>query len=141
LVADGVPPAPMSNELKAIEHWFLKSWPDFRGSDSLDIPLSEFGCQGLELDYVGLCWGGDLVWSWERTVWVPRRMRAPNWQEIRQPDASRYRLNAYRVLLTRAREGLCIYIPRGSAEDPTRNPREFDAIADSLLAAGCSVCQ
>jgi Schlafen group 3, DNA/RNA helicase domain len=139
LVADGVPPAPMSNELKSIENWFLKSWPDFRGSDSLDTPLSEFGCQGLELDYVGLCWGGDLPWSREQARWVPRRMRAPSWQAILKNEAARHRVNAYRVLLTRAREGLCIYIPHGSAEDPTRNPLEFDAIADALLAAGCAV--
>jgi len=137
LVADGVPPAPISNELKTIEHWFLKSWPDFRGSDSLEIPLSEFGCQGLELDYVGLCWGGDLVWSSNSAGWVPRRMTAPNWQVIRQQEATRYRLNTYRVLLTRAREGICIYVPRGCTDDPTRPPAEFEAIAETLLEAGC----
>lgn len=63
LVAEGIPPAPISNDLKFIENWFLRSWPDFRGSDSLEVPLSEFGCQGLELDYIGLCWGGYLIWS------------------------------------------------------------------------------
>jgi hypothetical protein len=139
LVADGLPPAPMSSELHAIENWFLRSWPDFRGSDALEIPLSEFGCQGLELDYVGLSWGGDLVWSNDPRSWVPRRMRAPTWQVIRQPESVRYRLNSYRVLLTRAREGLFIYIPRGSVDDPTRSPREFDAIADALAAAGCLI--
>jgi hypothetical protein len=139
LVADGLPPAPMSNELHAIENWFLRSWPDFRGSDSLEVPLSEFGCQGLELDYVGLTWGGDLVWSRNPPSWIPRRMRAPNWQVIRRSDAARYRVNSYRVLLTRAREGLCIYVPKGSAADPTRNPQELDAIADTLVAAGCSM--
>ena len=137
LLADGLPPAPMSNELHAIENWFLRSWPDFRGSDSLELPLSEFGCQGLELDYVGLSWGGDLVWSQETSSWIPRRMRAPAWQVIRRRQAAQHRLNAYRVLLTRAREGLCIYVPRGSAVDPTRSPQEFDAIADVLLGAGC----
>jgi hypothetical protein len=138
LVADGLPPAPMSNELRAIENWFLRTWPDFRGSDSLEIPLSEFGCQGLELDYVGLTWGGDLVWSQNPGSWIPRRMIAPKWHVIRRPDAARYRLNAYRVLLTRAREGLCIHVPKGSSDDPTRSPRDFDAIAESLVAAGCS---
>jgi hypothetical protein len=139
LIADGLPLAPMSNELHAIENWFLRSWPDFRGSDALEVPLSEFGCQGLELDYVGLSWGGDLIWSHNPPSWIARRMRAPAWQVIRRPESARYRLNSYRVLLTRAREGLCIYIPRGSADDPTRSPREFDAIADALRAAGCVI--
>jgi hypothetical protein len=138
LVADGLPPAPMSNELHTIENWFLRSWPDFRGSDSLEVPLSEFGCQGLELDYVGLTWGGDLIWSGNPPVWMPRRMKAPTWQVIRRLDRARYRLNSYRVLLTRAREGLCIYVPKGSIDDPTRNPSDFDAIFETLVAAGCS---
>jgi hypothetical protein len=139
LIADGLPPAPISNELHAIENWFLRTWPDFRGSDSLEVPLSEFGCQGLELDYVGLAWGGDLIWSQHPPSWIPRRMRAPTWQVIRRPDTARFRLNSYRVLLTRAREGLCIYVSRGSADDPTRSSLEFDAIADALVAAGCAI--
>jgi hypothetical protein len=138
LVADGIPPPPMSNELHAIENWFLRSWPDFRGSDSLETPLSEFGCQGLELDYVGLTWGGDLVWSGNPPSWIPRRMRAPTWQVVRRSDRARYRLNSYRVLLTRAREGLCIHVPKGASDDPTRSPSDFDAIAEILVAAGCS---
>jgi hypothetical protein len=139
LVADGLPPPPMSKELHVIENWFLRCWPDFRGSDALEMPLSEFGCQGLELDYVGLSWGGDLVWSQTSPSWIPRRMRAPTWQAIRRTDVARYRLNSYRVLLTRAREGVCIYVPRGSADDPTRSRLEFSAIADALVAAGCAV--
>ena len=64
-------------------------------------------------------------------------MRAPGWQLIRRTESARYRINSYRVLLTRAREGLCIYVPTGCAADPTRTPQEFDAIADTLVAAGC----
>jgi hypothetical protein len=75
LVAEGLPLAPRSNELDAIAHWFLKPYQDYRSAGALETPLSEFGCQGLELDYVGLCWGGDLVW---RDGWVPRSMAAPN---------------------------------------------------------------
>src|SRR4029077_15000160 len=122
LIADGIPPPPMSADLKEIENWFLKSSPDFRGSDSLERPLSEFGCQGLELDYVGLCWGGDLIWSASSAKWVPRTMRAPTWRQIKRPEKARYRLNAYRVLLTRAREGVCIYVPLGEESDRTRPP-------------------
>lgn len=137
LVADGIPSPPLSSDLDEIANWFLKSWPDFRGSDALEIPLSEFGCQGLELDYVGLCWGGDLLWSNDSSRWVPRRMSAPTWRTIRREEKAQYRLNAYRVLLTRAREGVCLYVSPGSQVDPTRSPVEFDAVAGALVSAGC----
>lgn len=135
LIAEGVPPAPRSNELGPIGHWFLKPQTDFRSAGALELPMSEFGCQGLELDYVGLCWGGDLIWATDQ--WVPRMMRAPKWQIIREAGKQQFRLNGYRVLLTRARAGCVIYVPRGSAEDPTRSPREFDGIFEALQSAGC----
>ncbi len=135
LVAEGLPPAPRSNELDAIANWFLKPFEDFRSSGALETPLSEFGCQGLELDYVGLCWGGDLIW--EAGGWQARTMAAPQWRTVRSPDRAQFRINGYRVLLTRARAGLVIYVPEGEAEDATRSPAEFDAITAALVAAGC----
>jgi hypothetical protein len=135
LVADGLPPTPRSNELDAIAHWFLKPFDDYRSAGALETPLSEFGCQGLELDYVGLCWGGDLIW---RDGWIGRSMAAPRWREISDPARRRHRINGYRVLLTRARAGSVIYIPSGNAEDLTRSPRELDSIATALSMAGCS---
>ncbi len=136
LIGDGVPPAARSNELDPIGHWFLKPYTDFRSSGALETPMSEFGCQGLELDYAGLCWGGDLIWS-ERG-WTPRMMRAPRWQIIREAEKMRFRLNGYRVLLTRARAGMIIFVPPGSVDDATRSPTEADGIANALLAAGCA---
>ncbi|WP_155927396.1 DNA/RNA helicase domain-containing protein [Mesorhizobium sp. C268A] len=65
-------------------------------------------------------------------------MRAPKWQTIRDTGRQQFRLNGYRVLLTRARAGCVIYVPRGNAEDPTRSPRELDGISEVLLAAGCN---
>lgn len=135
LVADGVPPAPRSNELDQIGHWFLKAPPDFRSSGSLETPMSEFGCQGLEIDYAGVCWGGDLIRG--EAGWLPRRMQSPHWRVIGDEAQKRFRINGYRVLLTRARAGLVIYVPEGNAEDATRAPQEFDAVADVLLASGC----
>ncbi|MNV36904.1 hypothetical protein D3C71_1283980 [compost metagenome] len=134
LTAEGLPPAPRSNELDAIAHWFLKPHHDYRASGALETPLSEFGCQGLELDYVGLCWGGDLPWN---DGWAPRTMAAPNWRVIKSDDRRQFRINGYRVLLTRARLGTVIFVPRGAAEDPTRSPDELDAVVETLLAAGC----
>lgn len=135
LVGDGAPPSPRSNELDLVVHWFLRPAGDFRSSNALEVPLSEFVCQGLEIDYAGLFWGNDLIWRDD--AWTPRRMRAPNWQIIRNGDAFQYRLNAYRVLLTRARAGLVIFVPEGDEEDPTRAPADFDEIASALLRAGC----
>ncbi len=135
LVAEGVPPAPRSNELDAIAHWFLKPHTDYRSSVALEVPMSEFGCQGLEIDFACLCWGGDLIW--ESNEWRPRKMSAPKWQVLRDSDKRRFRLNGYRVLLTRARAGLVIYVPMGEEDDPTRAPREMDEIARVLVAAGC----
>jgi hypothetical protein len=137
LIADGVPPTPRSNELGAIGHWFLKPHSDFRSSGALEIPMNEFGCQGLELDYTGLCWGGDLIWKGGH--WLPRQMRAPKWQVQQSADKKRYRINGYRVLLTRARAGLVIFVPQGDASDPTRDPAELDATATALERAGAEI--
>jgi hypothetical protein len=135
LIGEGVPPSPRSNELGPIGHWFLKPYTDFRSAGALEAPMSEFGCQGLELDYTGLCWGGDLIWSHEH--WVPKKMSAPKWQIIREEAKKRFRLNGYRVLLTRARVGSVIFVPRGSDDDPTRLPAEMDDVAYVLETAGC----
>ena len=136
VVGEGIPPTLRSNELSPIGHWFLKPFTDFRSAGALETPMSEYGCQGLELDYVGLCWGGDLIWAGDR--WQPRMMRAPKWQTIHEPEKKRFRLNGYRVLLTRGRAGVVIFVPRGSDDDPTRSPTELDGIAQTLVAAGCA---
>jgi hypothetical protein len=133
LVAEGVPPTPRSNDLDAIGHWFLKPPEDYRSAGALETPLSEYGSQGLELDYVGLCWGNDLIWS---DGWVPRKMSAPRWHSIKSAESRAFRVNSYRVLLTRARAGTVVYVPQGSNDDPTRAPAEFEGISSALLVAG-----
>lgn len=135
LIAEGIPESPRSNELDEVVHWFLKPAGDYRSSNALEKPLSEFVCQGLEIDYTCLCWGSDLIWQDDR--WIPRRMRAPKWT-ISRDDAIQYRLNAYRVLLTRSRAGMVIYVPKGDRTDPTREPELFDAISETLLKSGCT---
>lgn len=142
LVADGIPTSPRSNELKDVVHWFIKPSGDYRSSNTIETPLSEFVCQGLEIDYAGLCWGNDLIWKNENTLpesgeWVPRKMRAPKWSVSRKTEEKQYRINAYRVLLTRSRAGMIIYVPKGDEDDPTRLPADFDSVYDTLIAAGC----
>lgn len=80
--------------------------------------------------------GGDLTWTDEG--WTPRRMSAPRWVRIGVEEKRRFRINAYRVLLTRARAGLIIHVPLGDVEDETRNPDEFEAIAAALVNAGAA---
>ena len=135
LIADGIPLSPRSDELETVVHWFLKPTGDFRSSNALEVPLSEFVCQGLEIDYSGLCWGNDLIW--QNGNWLPRKMRAPNWQLLKKEETQKYRVNTYRVLLTRARAGTIIYVPRGGFDDLTRCPTDFNGIFNTLTAAGC----
>ena len=118
-----------------MENWFLNPPSDVRSSFYLETPATEFGIQGLELDWTGLCWGGDLFPH--NGQWVCRSFKGTKWQNVRQEVTQRYIVNKYRVLLTRAREGAVIWVPRGDSTDPTRPPELFDAVADYL--AGCGI--
>jgi hypothetical protein len=122
-----------------VADWFLRRWPDVRASDALETFATEYDCQGLELDMVGLAWGGDLLWRGD--AWLPRRFAGAGWQTVRSAEEMRHIVNTYRVLLTRARYETVIWVPRGSDPadpwfDRTRDARELDAIADFLRACG-----
>ncbi|MCA3356816.1 MAG: DUF2075 domain-containing protein [Roseomonas sp.] len=122
-----------------IADWFLKRWPDIRSSEALETFATEYDCQGLELDVVGLAWGGDFLRH--AGQWRARRFVGHHWQIVRGIEEQRYILNTYRVLLTRARYETIIWVPPGSAaadpfHDITRPAAEMDALADFLLASG-----
>ena len=118
------------------EKWFLETCDDVRSSYSLEVAASEFECQGLELDWVGLCWGADLTPSADQEAWDYRKFRGAKWQNVRQEAERAFTLNRYRVLLTRARKGLVIWVPKGDPSDITRDPARFDRMYDVLLRAG-----
>lgn len=121
------------------DHWYLADRSDVRSSYQLEVFATEFEIQGLELDWIGLCWGGDFVWSPKRSQWLVRAFRqgkTSKWGEIKSARRELYRRNAYRVLLTRARQGIVIYVPTGQIGDPTRDPAEFEATADFLVTCG-----
>jgi hypothetical protein len=124
-------------ETKEVPDWFLRRWPDIRASDALEAAATEYACQGLELDVVGLAWGGDFIRR--GGAWVARAFSGTSWQRAaKDQDFIR---NTYRVLLTRARYETVIWVPRGSPRidpfhDPTRDAAEMDAIADFLTACG-----
>ena len=91
---------------------------------NMEEVVTEFGCQGLELDMAIVAWGNDFLWNGKS--WELRKMRT----RIPQVDPHQLRMNSYRVLLTRSREGMVIFIP----------PRpEFDLTEHALLAAGARI--
>jgi hypothetical protein len=121
----------------AVAHWFLDRFPpDVRASDALEQVATEFSCQGLELDHVGLCWDADLIRDPRLNCWTPRNFVGTKWQTVRSAEASANQINTYRVLLTRARYETVIFVPNGDADDPTRPPSIYDSIAAFLLACG-----
>lgn len=120
--------------------WFLKPTGDIRSSNQLEIAATEFECQGLELDWATVCWGGDLVRSEDQTEWVPRKIwtgkSGPRWTNVKQVQEKIYALNKYRVLLSRARFGLVIFIPNGEPSDPTHNSIEYQRISNYFQSCG-----
>lgn len=139
LRAEGLEPDSTFHAGYRWDHWYLAAPTDVRSSYQLEVFATEFEIQGLELDWIGLCWGGDFIWSPKHNQWLIRRLRQgekSKWTDIRNEQQQIYRRNAYRVLLTRARQGIVLYIPRGDATDPTRNPDDFDATAKFLISCG-----
>lgn len=118
-------------------HWFLNGSDDVRASNALEDAATEFDVQGLELDWTGVAW--DLNYRRTAGSWQARQFKGTKWQLIGVTTGlgrADYVKNAYRVLLTRARQGMVIFVPRGDAADATRPPADYDAIAEWLAACG-----
>jgi schlafen family protein len=122
-----------------VENWFLNPDGDVRSSFALEQPATEFDIQGLELDWAGLAWGNDLVPG--AGGWRHRQFRGTRWLNVKQEAMQQFIVNKYRVLLTRAREGVVIYVPRGDDEDPTRPRKPNDDIATYLASCGVRVLE
>jgi hypothetical protein len=125
----------------AIAQWYLNDRDDIRSSYVLEVPANEYACQGLEIDFSCVCWGGDLIYSPRSVSWTYRQLSGNKWMSVRDELRCRYVQNTYRVLLTRAREGMAVWIPRGDSSDHTRKPEEFDAVSDFLMAAGVKLLE
>ncbi len=118
-------------------HWFLDGKEDIRSSYYLEDVATEFHIQGLELDWACVTWDGDLRYT--PAGWEHRFFRGDRWNKIRQLQRRTYLKNAYRVLLTRARQGMVIVVPPGERGDPTRRMEFYDPTFEYLKGLGIPV--
>lgn len=128
---------PLAIDVKTqINHvnWFLEGKEDIRSSSFLEDVATEFQVQGLELDWACITWDGDLRYT--KNGWKTYSFVGNNWQNIHKEIRKKYLINAYRVLLTRARQGMVIVVPEGNKEDHTRQPEFYDSTYNYLKNIG-----
>lgn len=123
----------IKNEV-SVANWFLNDKYDVRSSYALEDAVSEFDIQGLELDYTIVAWDADL--RYENGAWTYNNFSGAQWKNVKAEENRLYLKNAYRVLLTRARQGMVIFIPSGSKTDHTRAPEYYEGIYQYLKQLG-----
>ena len=123
-----------NSDKSKIINWFLSPNNDVRSSSFLEIPATQFAIQGLELDWACLAWGGDF--SYNDDEWTYQNFTGSSWKNINSDIKKEFLKNTYRVLLTRARQGLVIYIPFGDETDETRKPSQYDNTYNYLKEIG-----
>ena len=114
--------------------WFLNDKDDIRSSCFLEDVATEFDVQGLELDWSCVVWDGDFRYT--HKGWTHHSFCGDKWQNINKPERKVYQKNAYRVLLTRARQGMVIVVPEGNINDPTRSPEFYNSTYEYLKSLG-----
>jgi len=115
-------------------HWFLNGKDDVRSSYYLEDVVTEFDVQGLELDWVCMAWDADFRFAEDK--WENWSFRGNKWQKIRKAERQMYQKNAYRVLLTRARQGMVLFVPTGADDDHTRPKSYYDSTYQYLKGLG-----
>lgn len=123
----------VQNKIEAT-NWFLNGKNDVRSSFHLEETATEFDIQGLELDWTIVCWDADL--RFENGDFKHLKFVGTKWQNIKSADNILYLKNAYRVLLTRARQGFVIFVPPGDETDTTAKPEYYDGIYRYLKSVG-----
>ena len=123
----------VKNEISA-PNWFLNGKRDIRSSYFLEEIATEFDIQGLEIDWTCLAWGANFYI--ENSNWNFQNFKGSKWQNINQENSKSYLKNTYRVLLTRARQGMVIYLPKGSEIDHTRPDCFYDGTWNYLKEIG-----
>ncbi|MXP47444.1 DUF2075 domain-containing protein [Altererythrobacter luteolus] len=114
--------------------WFLAPPEDVRSSNALEDAATEFDVQGLELDWTCVCW--DSNFRRKGKVWETMQFRGTRWQAVNDAARQAFIANSYRVLLTRARQGMVVFVPEGTLVDKTREPEFYDAIFEFLRLSG-----
>lgn len=120
----------VKNSIKP-SNWFLEGKEDVRSSYYLEVVATEFEIQGLELDWTIVCWGADL--HLKENNWIYQSFKGTKWQKINKELKKKYLINAYRVLLTRSRQGFVIFIPEGDEHDKTRPKKFYDETYDFFV--------
>ena len=120
-------------------HWFLSPAKDTRSSLYLEDAATEFQVQGLELDWTIVTWDADLRWSgddWSYHSFRGAQKAENSRTDVKKPERRQYLKNASLVLLTRARQGMVIFVPPGAKRDKTRNPGFYQGVSQYLNALG-----
>jgi len=123
-----------TSDQNSLGSWYLNDASDIRSSNFLEVIGSEFAVQGLELDWTCLCWDADL--RIENGQWISKRFEGNRWKSTKDEQKQQFALNKYRVLLTRAREGMILFIPEGDTKDKTRPPSIYNSIFEYLQSCG-----
>lgn len=123
----------VKNEI-AVEYWFLNDKDDVRSSYFLEDIATEFDIQGLEIDWACMVWGENFYFDGK--TWNYQSFKGTKFQNINSEANQNYLKNSYRVLLTRARQGMIIYIPKGDAIDQTRAGKYYDGTYQYLKNLG-----
>lgn len=121
-----------------VKNWFLAPSDDLRSSNMLEVVASEFKVQGLEIDWGIVCWDADLRRTTNSSNWDHYTFRGSKWNKRHKEEQKRYLVNSYRVLLTRSRQGMIIFVPNGTdpEQDATRDVAYYDGIYNYLLQCG-----
>lgn len=117
-----------------VANWFLNDKDDVRSSFALEQAATEFDIQGLELDWTIVAWDADL--RFKDGEWDYKNFSGSSWQTVKDEQRRIYLKNAYRVLLTRARQGIVIFVPEGDNEDATRRQEFYDGTFEYLKGIG-----
>ncbi len=126
----------VKNEI-SVANWFLNDKDDVRSSYALEDVVTEFDIQGLELDYSIVAWDADF--RFDGTAWTYNNFIGNRWNVVGSNDRRLYLKNTYRVLLTRARQGMAIFIPEGDPGDHTRQKEFYDKTFEYLRSIGVQV--
>lgn len=125
----------VKNEIEP-SNWFLNKMDDVRSSYYLEDIATEFDIQGLEIDFTCVAWDINLYYS---NGWKFQNFKGSRWQSINQDIAKEYLLNSYRVLLTRARQGMIIFVPEVDDSDKTRPKNLYDSTYEYLINCGLTI--